>query len=291
MEATKEKKQDLLKDIIIDEKEVGSIWELEIKLTNSQGLRGFGGRVISHYKHPITQRTTYRTDPEGNVLGGYNIDKVKKFLNPKDNLQDALDLAWLLAHPEVGVEGLRMTNESKKFKSSNPEITLKNLDKQETQDMDEQELIDRIKGRLSEEGGPKAIGLERLKIILAHFNLNYRDLRFIKDANVEKKHLRARLKKWAEIIDTNSTSKTYGHSNARKIQKILDKVDSYRLDYTCREMIRLGIIDYTNGYYKYNNIPFGSTFDSVIAFFTDSPEIYAEAEVALAEAWKKEIKD
>lgn len=274
--------------VITDENEIGNIWEIVVKLTNPKGVAAFGGRYLTDYIHPLTQRKTPLFNVDGQRLIGFNIEKPTMRLYPKKNYNDRLVLDWLLAHPEVTVEGIGLKKDILSKKKKGGKIILKNLDKQELQSFDEEEVIDILLGRLSLEGGPQAVSLAKLRYILAYFNLSYRDGRYVKDPRTEKKMLRRRIKEYARIIDKDPSSPDYRKSNARKISAILDKIDNYKIVYEIKEMIRFGILREEYGMFKYNNIPVGTQIDSVVKFFNNSAEIYTEATEALYKALKEE---
>lgn len=274
--------------VIIDENEIGNIWELKVKLTNPKGVSAFGGRYLTEYIHPLTQKKTYLHNVDGQALLGFNIEKPTMRLYPNKDFNHRLLLDWLLAHPEVTVDGISLKEEVVNKKKKGGKIILKNLDKQEIQSFDEEEIIDVLLGRLSLEGGPQQISLAKLRYILAYFNLSYRDGRYIKDPKIEKKMLRRRIKEYARIIDNDPSSPDYKQSKARKITAILDKIDNYKIIYEIKEMIRLSIIREEYGMFKYNNIPVGTKIDSIVKFFNDSVEIYTEATESLYKALKQE---
>jgi hypothetical protein len=290
MEATTKEKRP---KAVIEEAEIGNVWEIVVKLKGSRGIDGFGGRMLGAYKHPLTGQTTHLLNEDGNPLVGFNISLPKMNLHPLSNRFHRIVLDWLLAHPEVTVEGAEISKEYSKVKSkAKGDIVLRNLDKKELNTIDEEEYIDILLGRISKDAGADAISLEKIRWLLSNFNLSYRDARFFSDAKNEKKHLRKKLKDFCRIInkDPNHPELKVGESNARLVSKILDNIENYKINYEIKEMVRLGIIRIENGIYRYSNTPLGTQIDSVIQFFRNAPEVYAESADTLYKMLKEERK-
>lgn len=258
-------------DSVIDPKLLTGKWELKIKTQGSNGSQGFGGRYLTAYIHPLTKKKTYLYNMDDQPLIGFNIERLTTVFDASQEEQRRI-VDWLIAHPEVMVEGVNIDSRVRK---GNKTITLINLDQQSMKDIDDEEVVDMVIGRLSEENGPKAIGLKKLRWLLAYFNISYFDMRNITNPTAEKKILRKRLKTYARTIQ-----KVGGHEErygAYYVSEILDQIDSLETIYYIKEMIRNNILVLSNGSFKYNNVPLGTTVESVSLWFNDNGNIYQEA--------------
>jgi len=272
---TEEKRQDFLKAVVIDPKKMQGVWELKIQISNSQGTKAFGGRRLTTYIHPLTGTRIPLVDLDGQPTLGYMIDKPTMRLMPDTYPMDRRIVDWLICHPEVDVEGIELTDKIKSKKLSNPSISLKNVDRQELSLIDDQDTIDVVIGKLSDDNPKTGISLERLRYLLAHFNLPYFDARWIKNKTTEKKILRQKIKLFARAKSPS------GELNALLIDELLTDIDNLKYGYEFKEMLRYDIIREANGIYKFNNVPIGSNENSVISWLKNNLEIYAEMVSAL----------
>lgn len=270
-ELTGEEKRDAyLKAVVTDPKKMKGVWELKIEISNTQGTKAFGGRRLSDYIHALTGRRTYLVDVDGQQTLGHMIDRPTQRFYPDTNLMDRRTIDWLLAHPEIGIEGIDLTDAIKLKKESNPSITLKNVDRQELSMIDEQDAIDVVIGKLSDDNPKTGISLERLRYLLAYFNMPYFDARWITNKTVEKKLLRQKIKNFARLKGAD------GKYNANKIEDVLNTIDNLKYNYEFKEMLRLDIIKEANGIYKFANVPIGSNENSVVLWMKSNLEIYTE---------------
>jgi hypothetical protein len=258
------------------------VWELKIEITNSQGTKAFGGRRLTTYIHPLTGIRVPLINLDGEEELGYMIDKPTMRLHPDTNQMDRRIVDWLISHPKVGVEGIELTDRISAKKESNPTVTLKNVDRQEMSMIDDQDTIDVVIGKLSDDNPKTGISLERLRYLLAHFNLPYFDIRWIKNKTAERKLLRQKIKNFAR-----GTSPS-GKLNAVLIDEVLSEVDNLKYSYEFKEMLRHDIVREANGIYKFNNVPIGSNENSVISWMKNNLEIYTEMVGALYPKLKQE---
>lgn len=271
METTvEERRADYLKAVVIDPKRMTGVWELKIEITNSQGTKAFGGRRLTSYIHPLTGMRVPLINLDGQEELGYMIDKPTMRLHPDTNLMHRRIVDWLITHPLVGVEGIELTDLITSKKESNPVVTLKNVDRQELSMIDDQDTIDVVIGKLSDDNPKTGISLERLRYLLAYFNLPYFDIRWIKNKTTERKLLRQKIKNFAR-----GTSPS-GKLNAVLIDEVLTEIDNLKYYYEFKEMLRFDVIREANGIYKFNNVPIGSNEDSVISWMKNNLEIYTE---------------
>jgi hypothetical protein len=283
METTlEERRTDYLKAVVIDPKKMTGVWELKIEITNSQGTKAFGGRRLTTYIHPLTGIRVPLINLDGEEELGYMIDKPTMRLHPDTNQMDRRIVDWLISHPKVGVEGIELTDRISAKKESNPTVTLKNVDRQEMSMIDDQDTIDVVIGKLSDDNPKTGISLERLRYLLAHFNLPYFDIRWIKNKTAERKLLRQKIKNFAR-----GTSPS-GKLNAVLIDEVLSEVDNLKYSYEFKEMLRHDIVREANGIYKFNNVPIGSNENSVISWMKNNLEIYTEMVGALYPKLKQE---
>jgi hypothetical protein len=265
-----EKRENYLKAVVLDTKKMKGAWELKIEVTNSQGTKAFGGRRITTYIHPLLGTRVPLIDLDGQETLGFMIEKPTMILRPDTNLMDRRTIDWLIAHPEVGVEGIALTDLVASKKQSNPTITIKNLDRQELSMIDDQDTIDVVIGKLSNDNPKTGLSLERLRYLLAYFNLPYFDIRHIANKTTEKKLLRQKIKNFARGTDAA------GKLHAVLIDEVLEQIDNLKYNYEFKEMLRYDIIRESNGIYKFNNVPIGSNESSVILWLKNNLEIYTE---------------
>lgn len=267
------------KPLVIDKKLLTGRFQLTIKPKGPS--RSFGGRMLTAYKHPLTQKMTHLTDASGQQLQGYLIEKLSTILRPDDNLDDRFAIEWLMAHPEVTVENIQLDSRFKK--SANNPIKIINLDQQDLKELDDEDMVHRVIGRLSQDGGPEAIGLKKLRWLLAYFNLPYFDMKNISNPEVEKRFLRKKIKNFAQNI--NPVTKKF---NAYDVADVLKQIDTIEINYHVKEMIRKHIVVQTNGYFRYDNIPLGTSLETVAGWFLTNANIYHEALGRLVPLLKRE---
>lgn len=271
MEKTiEERRTEYVKSVVLDPKKMNGVWELKIEINNSQGTKAFGGRRLTTYIHPLTATRVPLIDMDGQETLGYMIERPTMRLHPDTNPMDRRIVDWLIAHPEVGVEGIELTIGVSSKKLSNPAITLKNLDRQEMSQIEDQDTIDVVIGKLSDDNPKTGISLERLRYLLAYFNLPYFDLRWISNKTTERKLLRQKIKNFARGTSVS------GKLNAVLIDEVLNSIDNLKYNYEFKEMLRYDIIREANGIYKFNNVPIGSNDVSVISWMKNNLEIYTE---------------
>lgn len=264
-----------LKAVVLDHKKMNGVWELKININNTQGTKAFGGRRVTTYVHPLSGLRTPLINVDGQEELGYMIDKPTMRLYPDTNQMHRRIVDWLIANPEIGVEGIELTDLIASKKVSNPSITLKNVDRQELAMIDDQDAIDIVIGRLSSDNPQTGISLERLRYLLAYFNLPYFDLRWIKNKTTEKKLLRQKIKNFARGTAPG------GKLNATLISDVLDSIDNLKYNYEFKEMLRHDIIREANGMYKFNNVPLATNEQGVVNWMKNNLEIYSEMTGAL----------
>ena len=259
-----------LKAVVLDHKKMNGVWELKININNTQGTKAFGGRRVATYVHPLTGTRVPLINVDGQEELGFMIDKPTMRLYPDTNPMHRRVIDWLIANPEIGVEGIELTDLVSSKKVSNPDITLKNVDRQELAMIDEQDTIDMVIGKLSDDNPKTGVSLERLRYLLAYFNLPYFDLRWITNKTTERKLLRQKIKNFARGTSPG------GKLNAELISDVLESIDNLKYNYEFKEMIRYNIIGEANGMYKFNNVPIATNEQGVVNWMKNNLDIYGE---------------
>jgi len=254
--------------------EITGRWLLTYEIKNNQGPMAFGGKHLSPYPNPYTQQKTWRKSVNGTALNGLMMDRLSKIYLPDEYPQDKLDVNWLIMHPEVKVEGVKDLDPKIVSAKTGMQITLKCLDYVVMQDIEDEDFIDRVIGRLTLDGGTQAIGLEKLRYVLAALGQSYYDNRY--EGAAEKKMLRSKLKTW--------TRKSI--ENARLVQEAIDSMDESQDNYYFKEMLRFKVLVPSNGVYKFQNTPIGANESAVNAFFSNHPDTKAAAMEALMKLLK-----
>lgn len=247
-------------------------WKLVYTVGNPEGATAFGGLHMPVYPNPFTGERTFLKDVDQRVLKGYMMDKLVKWFKPEENMNDLYLISWLICHPMVKVQGVpELDSEIIKKKSGN-KLTLYYLDYLEVDKIDDEDFIDSVIGRISTGNFKTALSLEKLRHIMAHLGLPYQDKKY--EGDTEKKVLRAALKKFVKK----------GKAQATIVKDIIDDLQLAKEHYEFKEIIRLKVIDFETGLYKYNKVPLGSSFDGVQEFFHNHPEVRTEI---LTQLYKK----
>jgi len=265
MNTTEEKK---VARTVSDKKLLNGTWKLVYKLTNRLGPGGFSGRLLSSYSDLLTGLPRHLYNEHGDMTPGYFIEKQVTTFEPTNDPVARNILDWLIGHPEVGIEGVQIGASElfMKKKKSNPRIILKNMDHQEITDIQDEDYIDRVVGRIVSVGGPGSLSLEKVRFILSALNMQYFDMKYITDKEVERTKLNKRLKNYArKSVDAS-----------KEIERILDNLDNAKYEYEIKEMMRKEIIYIANGMYKYEGNPLGTSLESVVKYFAQNPDFYAE---------------
>ncbi len=276
---TLENKISLLSTVKKKENLLG-VWRLTYKLTNRMGPQGFTGRLISSYSDPLTGKDRHYYNESGVKQPGYFITRQTTILEPRTNRQHAHIVDFLLGHPKVFVEREHADiNEAYvQKKQSNPRLSLVNLDYQEVGNIMNEDYIDKLIGQISLDKGPQAIGLAKLRFILAKLNLKYRDDKYVNDKKVEKPKLRQRLKAFVRK----------GIDNAEIVYGILENLTNAQYEYEIKECIRLQILTNHGGVFRYKEVSLGVTLESVISYFINNVDLYGEVTNELYKQLKKE---
>jgi hypothetical protein len=252
--------------VVRNGKELFGTWRMVYEVEAGKA-GGFGGRLLDPYDDPISGKKRMLVDPNGKVKIGYFIEREITILDAS-NASHRCDLDFLIGHPRVGIQNNQVGIGSEYIarKDDNPRIKLTNLDYENIQDLEDDEYIDRLIGRLVQDTGVSAISLEKLRCVLATLNFQYKDQKYYGDNKIEKSKLRDVLKRFARA----------DLKNAEQVNKVLDDLDHAKFVYEVKELLDQKVISFDNGMYKYNTLPIGIGIDSVIQNFKNDPDLYAE---------------
>lgn len=253
-------------------------WLLLYEVRNSMGPQAFGGKHIGTYESPFDKTKVYRKSVNGEPLNGYMVDKIATKLTPDTDPDHKLLISFLICSPEVQLEGIKNVNPIILAAKTGTKLTLKCLDALELENIDDEDFIDKVISRVIIENGKDAIGIAKLRSVLAALNQPYSDSRY--SGNQEAKALRSKLK---SFIRKNK-------ENAEATEKVLNDLDGSKDNLNFKEALRLRIIEDYNGVYKFNKTPLGSSPERVYAFFVNNPEVKAEILQVLYAAQKNEDK-
>lgn len=264
---------------ILSEGHIKGSWRLTYKLTNNLGPGGFSGRMIGPYRHPVTGENRILFNSAGVQQLGYFCENTTEHFHPEKNPDHLRTVDWLAGHPEVGIENehCNLPKELLSQKINNPRFKLVNLDHQDVVDLEEEDFIDKLVGLISLDNGKNAIGIDKLRYVLSRLNLEYREVKFVNDPNIEKQKLRKRLKTFVRS----------SFDNAKAVSKVLDNVEEAKIVFEIKEMIRLNILTVSgSGMYMYQGNPIGISYESLKAHFHNHPEFYAQLTSKLYEELK-----
>jgi hypothetical protein len=266
----------------VDKSLLKGSWRLKYKIVNRLGLGGFGGKMLTVYNDAITGRSRFLHDLNGKQQTGYFIENQVTIFNPEENPEHLNILDWLIGHPEVWVEPehAKVQKAYMNKKNENSRITLVNLDHQSIENLEEEDYIDKLVGRIVLDGGPNAIGIEKLRFVLAKLQMPYMESKYMNNQKVEKPILQKRLKTFVRS----------GLKNAEEVNKILENLDEAKYIYEIQEMMRFGILYVANGMFKHDSHPIGISTESVIKYFMQNPDFYTKLNEDLSISHRSEIK-
>lgn len=274
-----ETKKRSFKEVILGShiNELNSTWKLTIQVTNSQGVRAFGGYNVGPYYSPLTGNTVMNRSKDNKPINGYFIEVPEIIFKPNNKtvkgVEDGNNVAFLLGSPEVYVEGFpHLPEVFKNNKNGSRKIVLTNLDRQETDIIDYENEVDKIVGLLSADAGPKQVGLETLKHICAYVGLNYKDARYVNNKQALTKKLRHELKKFVRVQFTDL--KKGLPSNVSKVKEAIEKSETAKLSYMLKELITFDVIEAKPGGFLYfNNQLIGQNISAAILNIQNDAEL------------------
>lgn len=263
--STETKKKAEWHDVVI-----GGKWRLTYKVRNSQGPQAFGGFHLPNYNSPFDHTYVRLRNVNFQAMGGYMIDSIVKDFKPDDDPNQKLLLNWMICHPWVNLQGVkevdqRILDHKAKDGKNDGKITLTCLDYLEVSGLEDENYIDTVIGNLSQDKGIHSVGMKRLRYIMAQLDLPYAIPRF--EPDVEKKALRSKLKTFVRK----------SMENAKIVNNIIHDIDPAKVRYEFKEMARTKVLVFSNGVYKFNNVPVGDNFETTEVFFNNHPEVRVSA--------------
>jgi hypothetical protein len=204
--------------------------------------------------------------------------------DPGKSMQEKVILEWLIHHPEVVVEGYKGHkgfDRWSQLKNTNSPFKLVNLDAKEQAELENEEFVDQLVGRVMLEGGKQAIGLDRLRWLLSALGRPYRSNRYAGDPTKEKRFLRKSLKNYIRS----------GMEQAKEVAHQLEnnRFENKKADYYVKELVRLDVFKYRNNLYEYEGMPVAATTSGIVKLWLDNPIAKEEHLAALEEAQELEI--
>lgn len=238
-------------------------WKLEHIIAEDQ-IHKFSLTTLPAYQHPVTGQT-YVPSENGRPLSHLVVDKIINIFDPSKNPDQRRVIDWLILHPEVKVDGLDLSDQQKNNKIK-ARFKLVNLDMQDLTEMDENNIIDEMVGRLSFAGGPSAVSFEKLRYAAAGVGVAYTDKRHANSPDAEKKHLRNKLKKYVRR----------GKKQALEFQAIITNAENASRMFAVKVLLDKKDVIYEHGIYKYNGNLMGSSLESAVGYLELHSDIHAE---------------
>lgn len=238
-------------------------WKLERLIDESQ-VEKFSLFTLDAYVHP-TLNVKYFPSHQGRPMTNFVVDKIITRFDPDAEPTQRKLIDWLICHPQVRVDGLDLDGEilNKKTKA---EFSLVNIDQQDLSEIEDNNVIDEIVGRLSFDGGPHAVGIEKMRYVAAQIGVSYIDRRYVNNPKTEKLQLRKKLKSYARN----------GKKHAEKIKEILTNVDNAKRIFALKVLLDKKDVIYEHGIFKYQGELLGSTLESCAEKLAQVPEKEAE---------------
>lgn len=242
-------------------------WKLTYKLSNPNGVAGFTGRHLTGYPDRVTGKERHLFDMNGTLVPSFAINKQVEYFNPEKDPYHAEILDWLIGHPQVGLPGVKLgiPNGYYASKRTNPPITLINMDHEIVEDLEEEGFIDKLCGMISQDSGPNAISVKKIRMVLAKLDMQYYELKYLTEPAIESSKLRKKLKDFCRV----------SYENAKKVADIFDNLEDAKLELEIRELIRKELVTNNNGMFMYQNNPIGVGTESIKKRFRNDPDFYA----------------
>lgn len=264
---------------VINESLMQGRWKLTYTVENSLGNEAFGGMMLEPFVHPITKTMVFPMDGSNTHMPGFWVDKlVTMFLPDKQQNNEHYNaVMFLLGHPSVRIENIKVNSAFARMKKGGGQLSLVNLDYEKEQQMDDQEIIDSMIGRLSLDLGKHAVSLEKMQWILAKLNIAFYDKRYIGNNTQLKRVLRTKLKDFVRK----------GKENAQAVADILDNIEAAKKVFLIKYLIDFGVLEFTSGSIRHDGQPIGFNIESAVDYLTLNPEHY----LSLQEILDKKLKE
>lgn len=261
---------------VLDSRQLSGRWKLEYLITNTLGANGFGSVSLEPYMHPETRLWQYpMVDGQPKVI--VEITAKETIYDPDNNPNHKSLINWMLNHPRVKIDGMKMDSNIQKNKKANSKFKLYNVDLQDFEEFQDENIIDKMVGLLTLETGVNAIGKEKLKYISAKLNLPFRDRRVITNPKAEKLILQNKIKNFVKK----------SKENALLVNDIVNNLEDAKKHYCIKELIESGDIAITNGMLKYKHFVLGMNIDSAAHFLEQNAECWLEIQGKVSEKLKE----
>lgn len=258
MQKTEEKK-----NLVSNKKYKDDRWKLSV-LIDENSVEKFSLDMLEPYPHPET-RQTYLPSANGKPLKHFIVDKLEIIFKPEEDPTVYKMIDWLLMHPRVRVEGIN-EEELKLNNKIKPDFVFVNLDKRDFTEMDKNNVIDEMVGRLSFAAGPYSVGLKKIRYACAMMGIVYKDRRNSKNPETELKHLRNKMK---DHIRKSP-------ENAAHFKQILSNAENAARMFALKVLLEEKEIVYEHGVFKYQGKILGANLDNSIGQLQNMPELDAE---------------
>ena len=190
--------------------------------------------------------------------------KVRTVLDPDNSEIDRLNVSSLMKNNNVKLFGMSDSEHkslvSKGLKKSNPRFMLKSLNHASSKKFDQTKSL--IKARFVLYDDNSNLDKQKLIWLCSYFGIPYRN--DISDVKKYKENLVNRLDKFIQK----------SQENIDLFLKTLDEIKSIEVNYYITELMRMGIVSFYNGIYKFEDRPIGATVKDIISFLESSPTLY-----------------
>ena len=232
----------------------------------------------------IADKVTFRT-PEGRQVESLIVDRISIPLRPDELEADKHNVDVLIRHPKVKIGGI--SNEQWRalidagLKAAKPEFELTNIDQQNVEQMNEEADLVIVRAMLLNKKNP--IGVEKLQWLCTVFGLGYKT-----NISDPERHRATLVKKLDKFIQEPNT-RVNGKSNLERFEDAMGDLKRTEAIYYVRELQSMEVITKFGGIYKVAERPVGSSEDSVIDFYNDNPEIFAEHKNLVLQAMRSTV--
>lgn len=263
---------------VIDLNQLVGKWKLTYNISNTLKAVGFGSVTLEPYMHPISRKWQYpMVDNQPKVI--VEITAAETIYNPDEKLNDKSMVNWMLNHPRVMVDGVTLDPKIMASKEANSKFRLYNVDMRDVSEYEEENEIDAMVGRLTLNTGDKAVGLEKLRWILAKLNMPFKDRRIMVNPKAEKLILRNKLKSHVK----KSTK------NAKEVKMILNNLEDAKKHFCIKILVESGDITIANGMLKYKAAVLGLNVDSAVSHLEQDANVWLEIQDLVGKIMKKEL--
>lgn len=267
---------ELIENGVLDENQLVGRWKLMYEITNSLKTHGFGSVTLEPYMHPQTRNWCYPVvDGQPKIM--IEITAAETVYDPDTNFNHRSIVNWMLNHPDVRIDGMKLDEKIMLAKNENSKFRLFNVDRRDLTEFEEENVIDEMVGRLTLTSGPHAIGLQKIRWVLAKLNEPWQDRRIMANPKAEKLILQNKLKSYVKK----------SKDNAVQVRGILDNLEDAKKNYCIKLLINNGDIKVVNGMLKYKSFVLGMNVDSAVHYLEQDQETYLDIQDKAGEILKQ----